>query len=347
MIELKISSSTQNIARVRLVVSTALTFCRHLISQLGFGEVAISRPSVAPAALPEGVSRFSAASATIQPTIRGALESCRHVFLSLGVISGVINILMLTGSFFMLQVYDRVLPSQSVPTLVGLALLATALYAFQGALEIIRSRVNVRIGAHLDQTLSSRVYDALVRLPLKTRGDGDGLQPLRDLDYVRSFLSGGGPAAFFDLPWLPIYLGICFLFHFWIGVTALAGSLVLVALALLTEYRMRAPTKEAARFATTRTAFAAAGRRNAEVLRAMGMSGNVGDRWSSGEPRLSNRQRACKRYCEWTWGNFKGLSHDLAISRSRSWRLPRDPPGIDGGNYNCKFDPDFTGPRAR
>ena len=100
--------------------------------------------------------KLGATSATIQPTIRAALESCRNVFLSLGVISGVINILMLTGSFFMLQVYDRVLPSQSVPTLVGLALLATALYAFQGALEVIRSRVNVRIGAHLDQTLSSR-----------------------------------------------------------------------------------------------------------------------------------------------------------------------------------------------
>ena len=192
-----------------------------------------------------------------------------------------INILMLTGSFFMLQVYDRVLPSQSVPTLVGLGILATILYVFQGALELIRSRVNVRIGAHLDRTLSSRVYDALVRLPLKTRGDGDGLQPLRDLDYVRSFLSGGGPAAFFDLPWLPIYLGICFLFHFWIGVTALTGSLILVALALMTEYRVREPTKEAARYATTRTALAAAGRRNAEVLRAMGMGRRVGDRWST------------------------------------------------------------------
>src|SRR6185295_4972385 len=99
--------------------------------------------------------------------------------------------------------------------------------------------------------------------------------------YIRSFLSSGGPAAFFDLPWLPIYLGICFLFHFWIGITALVGSLVLVVLALLTEYRMRAPTKEAARFAATRTAFAAAGRRNAEALRAMGMSGNVGGRWSA------------------------------------------------------------------
>ena len=251
------------------------------VSQLGFADVSSNGPRVARSSALRNISDNDAVSATAQPTIRSALESCRGVFLSLGIISAVINILMLTGSFFMLQVYDRVLPSQSVPTLVGLAFLATALYVLQGALEVIRSRVNVRIGAHLDQTLSSRVYDALVRLPLKTRGDGDGLQPLRDLDYVRSFLSGGGPAAFFDLPWLPVYLGICFLFHFWIGVTALAGSLVLVALTLLTEYRMREPTKEAARFATTRTALAAAGRRNAEVLRAMGMGRHVGNRWSA------------------------------------------------------------------
>lgn len=281
MIKFEVVSDSTIPGRFRIPVNDALAFCKYVFSKLGFADVKSSGSKAANlSSLPRNKFAPNAMSVAIPPTIRGALESCRGVFLSLGLISGVINILMLTGSFFMLQVYDRVLPSQSVPTLVGLAVLATALYILQGALELIRSRVNVRIGAHLDQTLSSRIYDALVRLPLKTRGDGDGLQPLRDLDYVRSFLSGGGPAAFFDLPWLPIYLGICFLFHFWIGVTALAGSLVLVALALLTEYRMREPAKEAARFATTRTALAAAGRRNAEVLRAMGMGQRVGNLWS-------------------------------------------------------------------
>ena len=250
-----------------------------MLSQLGFADGKSSGPTAASSLLARNKPEH-ALSATAYPTIRNALESCRGVFVSIGIISGVINVLMLTGSFFMLQIYDRVLPSQSIPTLVGIAILAMVLYVLQGALELIRSRVNVRIGAHLDQALSSRVYDAMVRLPLKTRGDGDGLQPLRDLDHIRSFLSGGGPAAFFDLPWLPIYLGICFLFHFWIGVTVFAGSLVLIALAILTEFRMRAPTKQAARFATARTAIAAAGRRNAEVLRAMGMGRHVGNRWS-------------------------------------------------------------------
>lgn len=294
MIKFKTLTDNEIPGRLQSAVNSVLTFSGNLFSQLGFAEVKGSGdPKITSSSLLRSKSRKNAISTTTQPTIRAALESCRGVFLGIGVISGVINILMLTGSFFMLQVYDRVLPSRSVPTLVGLGMLATALYVLQGALELIRSRVNVRIGAHLDQTLSSRIYDALVRLPLKTRGDGDGLQPLRDLDYVRSFLSSGGPAAFFDLPWLPVYLGICFLFHFWIGVTALAGSLVLVGLALLTEFRMREPTKEAARFATTRTALAQTGRRNAEVLRAMGMGRRIGDRWSeTNQKYLAANERA-------------------------------------------------------
>jgi len=114
---------------------------------------------------------------------------------------------------------------------------------------------------------------------LKTRGDGDGLQPLRDLDQVRSFLSGGGPSALFDLPWMPLYLAICFFFHFWIGATALIGACVLISLTSLTEIRTRAPTKALAGFATSRSAIAVAGRRNAEVLRAMGMGGRIAARW--------------------------------------------------------------------
>ena len=137
------------------------------------------------------------------------------------------------------------------------------------------------IGRFLDERLGLRIFDALVRLPLKIRSDGDGLQPLRDLDQVRNFVSGGGPSALFDLPWMPLYLAICFLFHFWIGVTALFGACVLIALTLVTEMRTRAPAKAATGFALTRNALAAAGRRNAEVLRAMGMSGRLAALWST------------------------------------------------------------------
>jgi PrtD family type I secretion system ABC transporter len=211
--------------------------------------------------------------------IAAFLVSCRRIFWGLAVFSGLSNILMLTGSFFMLQVYDRVLPGRSVPTLVALMALATMLYVFQGGLDLVRNRISARVGRHLDETLGLRVFDAMVRLPLKTRGDGDGLQPLRDLDQVRSFLASGGPAALFDLPWMPIYLAICFLFHFWIGVTALIGALVLVAVTILTETRTRGPTKAYAGFAVSRSSLAAEGRRNAEVLQAMGMRRQAALRW--------------------------------------------------------------------
>src|SRR6186997_2650027 len=118
-----------------------------------------------------------------------ALRACRNAFIGVGIMSCMINLLYLTGSFFMLEVYDRVLPSRSVPTLVGLAVIAFVLYAFQGVLDVLRGRVLVRIGASLDEALSGRVFDILVRLPLKARPAGDGLQPIRDLDQVRSFLS--------------------------------------------------------------------------------------------------------------------------------------------------------------
>lgn len=211
--------------------------------------------------------------------IGGFLVSCRRIFWGLAAFSGLSNLLMLTGSFFMLQVYDRVLPSRSIPTLVALIVLAIVLYLFQGGLDLVRGRISSRIGRYFDERLGLRIFDAIVRLPLKTRGDGDGLQPLRDLDQVRGFLSGGGPTALFDLPWMPIYLGICFLFHFWIGVTALVGGAVLIAITCLTELRTQGPAKASSRLAVARSALAVEGRRNAEVLQAMGMRRQAALRW--------------------------------------------------------------------
>src|SRR3954454_8578227 len=145
--------------------------------------------------------------------LAAALAACRHAFVGVALFSGVINVLSLTGSFFMLEVYDRGLPSRSVPTLIGLSVLALALFVFLGALDLLRSRILGRIGAFLDETMSGRVFGAVMRLPLRSRGAGDGLQPVRDLDQIRTFLASGGPSALFDLPWMPLYLAICFLFH--------------------------------------------------------------------------------------------------------------------------------------
>jgi len=208
------------------------------------------------------------------------LHSCRRAFLAVALFSGMSNILMLTGALFMLEVYDRVLPSRSVPTLVALLILAAGLYAAQGLIDAIRGRILLRVGTSLDESLSLRVYDAIVRLPLKIGGRGEGAQPIRDLDTVRGFLSGAGPSALFDLPWMPIYLAICFLFHPYIGLTALAGAIVLVTLTVVTELRTRGPTRSATQFAMARNALLDSSRRNAEAITAMGMTGRIAQRWN-------------------------------------------------------------------
>jgi PrtD family type I secretion system ABC transporter len=216
----------------------------------------------------------------ISTELADALLTCRRAFLAIALFSGMSNILMLTGALFMLEIYDRVLPSRSVPTLVALLILATGLYAAQGVIDAIRARILVRVGDSLDEAMSMRVYDAIVRLPLKLGGKSEGTQPIRDLDMVRTFLSGMGPIALFDLPWMPVYLAICFLFHTYIGLTALAGAIILVMLTIVTEQRTRRPTRSATQFATARNTLMEASRRNAEAIAAMGMVGRIARRWS-------------------------------------------------------------------
>src|SRR3979490_1976622 len=222
---------------------------------------------------------MAAVSGARRSELGDALRACRSAFLGVGIMSCMINLLYLTGSIFMLEVYDRVLPSRSVPTLVGLIVLAIGLYMAQGILDLIRGRILGRVGTSLDEALNARVFDTIVRLPLTVGGRNGGLQPLRDLDNVRSFLGGMGPGAFFDLPWLPFYLAICFAFHVMIGVTALIGAIILVSLTVLTEYMSRAPAREAMGLASRRNDLAATSRRNAEVLVAMGMTGRLTRRW--------------------------------------------------------------------
>ena len=210
-----------------------------------------------------------------------ALASCRGAFFSVGIFSGVINVLMLTGSIYMLQVYDRVLPSRSVPTLIGLTVLIIFLFGLQGVLDFLRQRLLTRVGSTLDAELSARIFNIVVTLPLKGRTGAEGLQPLRDFDTVRGFLSGVGPTALFDLPWLPLYLGLCFLLHPWLGLIALVGALILFCLAVMTEVMSRKPLHEAAGHAAARQLQAESSRRNAEAIKAMGMAAPLARRWAA------------------------------------------------------------------
>ena len=227
----------------------------------------------------------------VRSELAEALAACRGAFYGTALISGMSNILMLTGAMFMLEIYDRVLPSRSMPTLVGLLVLAAALFTALGILDAIRGRILVRIGGALDETLSGRVYDTLMRLPLRVGARSDGTQPLRDLDAVRSYLSGLGPVALFDLPWIPLYLAICFAFHPLIGFAALAGAIILIVLTLLTEILMRAPARAATEAAVARNGLAEASRRNAEALVAMGMAGHIAARWSEANRQYMRSQQ--------------------------------------------------------
>src|SRR5215831_8716858 len=227
----------------------------------------------------------------VRSELAEALAACRGAFYGTALISGMSNILMLTGAMFMLEIYDRVLPSRSMPTLIGLLVLAAGLFAALGILDAIRGRILIRVGGSLDEALSGRVYDTLVRLPLRAGARADGTQPLRDLDAVRSFLSGLGPVALFDLPWIPLYLAICFVFHPLIGIAALIGAIILIVLTLMTEVLIRAPTKAATEAAVVRNGLAESSRRNAEALIAMGMAGHIAERWNAANRQYMRSQR--------------------------------------------------------
>ncbi len=224
--------------------------------------------------------------------LTAALKDCRGAFLGVAALSAVVNLLMLAGPLYMLQIYDRVLASRSVPTLVALTIFLVGAYAFQSALDIVRSRIVVRAAALLDWHLDTTVHDAVVRLAIRSRNPGEAPQPVRDLDTIRGFLTGAGPVAIADLPWIPVFLFICYLIHPWLGYASLAGALVLMMLALRTERASREPGRTVAQDVGTRAAAVEADRRNSESIAAMGMSEALATRWK----RINDRYLTAIRH---------------------------------------------------
>lgn len=215
-----------------------------------------------------------------------ALVAIRPALIAVAAISAVVNVLMLTGPVFMLQVYDRVLTSGSVATLQGLLVIVTVLYAFLGFYDFLRNRILSRAGYRLDALLSGPAFAQWMRpgVSAAARGQAPGAaaggnaQPLRDLDILRSFLSG--PAlCLFDLPWIPLYLGILFLLHPWLGMITLAGAAVVAAAAVLNRQMTETGLTRAMRMEGAERDFTAQGRRNAETIAAMGMQGRIIARW--------------------------------------------------------------------
>ncbi|VAV97411.1 Type I secretion system ATPase [hydrothermal vent metagenome] len=210
--------------------------------------------------------------------LKKAFEACRGAFVSVGVFSFFTNLLMLTGPLFMLQVYDRVLTSGSIPTLVALVVLVVLLYVFMGILEYVRTRILVRIGVRLDEQLGGNAFDAVQHHAIK-RTANVGSHPVRDLDQVRQFVSGPGPLAFFDTPWMPVYLGVIFLLHPWLGYYAVVGAIILFVYAVVNDAITRKPAAKANETTMISNALTEESRRNAEVIGAMGMSEAIRKRW--------------------------------------------------------------------
>lgn len=227
-----------------------------------------------------------------RPLVAAALKQVQSTFLTVAGVSAVTNLLMLTGPLFMMQVYDRVLASRSVPTLVALSLLAVGLYLFLGILELLRSRILTRVGQRIEEDLGDATFRAVMVLPLRMSRKEAVPQPIRDLEQIRQFMSGPGPIAICDMPWLPLYVGILFLFHQLLGWLAIAGAVVLIVLTITSEILLRDPMRRIAQFSAARAEFLEAGRRNAEALQAMGMRGAHTARWREANAEyLAEQQR--------------------------------------------------------
>lgn len=214
-----------------------------------------------------------------------AIHDCRHAFQSAAIFSLFINLLMLFPSIYMMQVYDRVLGSNSTSTLLMLTLLAILLFAMMGALEWIRSQILIRVSARFDLLLNERLYRVLFRQSLLSGGKSS-TQPLSDLLVLRQFLTGNGLFAFFDAPWLPVYIGLLFLFHFSFGVTAIISSILLILLAIWNERATHDDLDQANKVSVESSNITARNLRNAEVVHALGMLPDLMSRWKEKQHKL-------------------------------------------------------------
>ncbi|MEZ8080449.1 type I secretion system permease/ATPase [Enterovibrio norvegicus] len=210
---------------------------------------------------------------------------------SVGLVSFAINLLMLTGPIFMLQIYDRVLASGSVPTLMVICGFAIILYSFFGMFDALRGRLLGRIGQKIDIQFSGNCFDLACRLPSKLGAKGSAFRPVQDLEQIRQFVASPGPAMFFDMPWLPFYLALVYLFHPLLGMVGIIGAIILVAFLALNEYLSKTPSEEASKESRHRQNLAEEGRTHSEVICAMGMQDALNRRWNQRNRTFLTRQR--------------------------------------------------------
>ena len=214
-----------------------------------------------------------------QSALGRVLEACRGAFAWAGFFSLFVNLLLLLPALYMLQIYDRVLTSGSEPTLVMLTIIAAFLFIVMGGLEWVRSQILVATSNRLDHLLGGRVFDSVFQQTLATGGKVASAQPLGDLLQLRQFLTGPGLFAFFDAPWLPIYIAVMFLFHPVFGVVAILAGCVLMGLAIWNEVSTRGDLREANEKSQESSNHTQRSLRNAEAIEAMGMLPRLRERW--------------------------------------------------------------------
>jgi ATP-binding cassette, subfamily C, bacterial exporter for protease/lipase len=208
---------------------------------------------------------------------RIVMRQLRRTFIQVGLFSAAINILMLTGPVYMLQVYDRVLSSGSVATLQGLFIIVVVLYTFLGIYEFLRARLLSRAGYRLDALVGNKAFDYWMYLGASQDRSGDN--PIRDLDVVRGFLGSPAILGIFDVPWIPFFLVIVFIIHPWLGYLTLAGAVVVAIAAYLNQLVTKNAITRAVSIDGSERGFVEKSRRNAEVVFALGMQRRIGDRW--------------------------------------------------------------------
>ncbi|EKF56920.1 ABC transporter HlyB/MsbA family protein [Agrobacterium albertimagni AOL15] len=224
-------------------------------------------------------------------------------------LSGIINILALTGAFYMLQIYDRALTSGSVPTLIWLSVIAVGLYLFQGMFDILRSQMLVRFGSNVDRQIAPLVHRVVIDMPRFGYSLAEASERGRDVDTVRSFLSGAGPVALFDLPWIPVYLVFVWMLHPVLGMMTLGGALFLACLTIAAELLSRRHAKEMTRAAIQRNNVSDNHVRNGDILYSMGMTDRAIDRFESANRRHLDTQTATSDIA----GTFAGISKVLRM----------------------------------
>lgn len=220
--------------------------------------------------------RINNTKALAEERVNDALKrEFRGIVLYLFSVSGIINILALTGAFYMLQIYDRALASGSIPTLVAISALAIGLYVFQGLFDIVRSQILVRIGARLDRKFAPIAHKVAIDMPRFGFSTAESLERGRDVDTVRGFLGSQGPMAIFDLPWMPLYMIFVYLLHPLLGAMTLGGAVILTMLTILNELLSRRLANATQQAVISRNAVADSNARNADILKAMGFAGRA------------------------------------------------------------------------